>query len=230
MVKPYRSDMSAERVVEALERQLSIGIVKPGQRVPSERDLAGELGVNRADVRKGIRFLRAIGVVETRSGSGTFVTSQPPNLELEALTLFAPLQSFNQRESWAARRLLEVGLVGLAAKNASGDDFAMIAEEVTEMYASLDDRSAYLRHDIRFHHALGIAAKNPVLSTLSDMVSAMLYDVRRETAVRTQDLRQSVEMHRKIYNAVRSRREEEAKAAMSEHLIRAEHDVSKQEF
>ena len=127
-----------------------------------------------------------------------------------------------------ARRLLEVSLAGLAAKNASEDDLAIIAEEVTEMYASLDDRPEYLRHDIRFHHALGVAAKCPFLVTLNDMVCAMLYDARRATVTRVQNLRQSVEMHRRIYNAIRSRSEVEAKDAMSEHLICAEHEIGKQ--
>ena len=230
MVKPYRSAVFAERVVEEVERLLSNGAVKPGERLPSREHLAGELGVNLDGVRKGFRFLRAVGVLETRSGPGIFVARQPPALELEALALFAPLQSFDQKRSWVARRLLEVSLAGLAAKNASEDDLAMIAEEVTEMYASLDDRPEYLRHDIRFHHALGVAAKDPFLATLSDMVCAMLYDVRRETVTRVQNLRQSVEMHRRIYNAIRSRSEGEAKAAMSEHLICAEHEIGKQEL
>src|SRR5262249_31794085 len=156
--------------------RLSNGTMKPGERLPREREreFADQLGGNVAGVRKGYHFLRAIGVVETTSGSETFVTKTHPNLVLEALIFLAPLQSFNHRESWVALRLLEVTVVGLAAQNASDDDLALIAEEVTEMYASLDDRPQYLRHDIRFHQALGAAAKNPLLATLTDMVSAML--------------------------------------------------------
>jgi len=187
MVKPYRSAVFAERVVEEVERLLSNGAVKPGERLPSKQRLAGELGVNLDGVRKGFRFLRAMGVLETRSGPGIFIARQPPALELEALALFAPLQSFDQKRSWVARRLLEVSLAG-------------------------------------------VAAKDPFLATLSDMVCAMLYDVRRETVARVQNLRQSVEMHRRIYNAIRSRSEGEAKAAMSEHLICAEHEIGKQEL
>jgi len=153
--------------------------------------MASALRVNLLGMRKAIHLLRAMGVVETKSGCGTFVTTSPPTLELEALTLLAPLQSFSPRESWVARRLLEVSLVGLAARNASGDDFARLVEEV--------------------------------------MVSATLYDVRRETIGRLQDLRQSVEMHRNIYSAVRLRSEENTKAAMSEHLICAEQDIVSQD-
>jgi len=221
--------MFAGQVVAELERRLAKGAVRPGERLPSERELASELRVNLPGLRKAIHLLKAMGVVETRSGCGTFVTKSPPCLEQEALSLLAPLLSFSERESWVARRLLEVSLVGLAAKNASEDDLAILAEEVTEMYASLDDRTEYLRHDIRFHQALGIAAKNPVLATLTEMVSAMLYDARKETIARIQNLRQSVEMHRKIYRAVRIGSEDKAKAAMAEHLICAERDIGTQD-
>jgi GntR family transcriptional repressor for pyruvate dehydrogenase complex len=229
MVKPYRHAMFTEHVVAELEQRLSRGVVKPGERLPNERQLAADLGVNILAVRKGLHILKAMGVVESRSGAGTYVTNSPPTLELEALTLLAPLQTFSQKESLVARRLLEVSLAGLAAKNASEDDVAAIAEEVTEMYASLEDPVEYLRHDIRFHHALGVAAKNPVLATLTDMVAAVLYDVRRKTVAHVPDLRQSVEMHRRIYTAVRYGNAEAARVAMSEHLMSAEHDISKQD-
>src|SRR5690349_3641459 len=114
MVKPYREAVFVEQVVVEVERRLANGSLKPGERLPNERQMASALRVNLLGMRKAIHLLKAMGVVETKSGCGTFVTKSPPSLEPEALTLLAPLQSFSQRESWVARRLLEVSLVGLA--------------------------------------------------------------------------------------------------------------------
>ena len=224
MVKPFRNAVLAEQVVEQIRGMLDLGKVKPGERLPSERELARAFGVSRVGVRAGLHLLKAMGVVEVR-GFGTYVSSSPPKLEREPLGLLASLQVFRCEEILIARRLLEVGLAGLAAQNATEDDLALMAEEVTEMYASLEDRSEYLLHDIRFHRALAFASRNPTLATLTDMVSAVLYDLRRASVDGVTDLRPSVEMHRKIYGAVRSGDIEGAKTAMSEHLSGAEHDI-----
>jgi len=225
MVKPSMRAALAEQVVAEIRLWLKNGRVKPGDRLPSERDLAEQLGISRTGIDTGLHLLAAMGVVEIRPGSGTYISAAPPELEFEPLPLLIPLQGFTAEEILVARRLLEVGLAGQAARNATEDDLASMAEEVTEMYASLDNRLEFLAHDIRFHRAIARAAGNAVLTTLTDMVSAVLYDVRREAIGRIGDLRPSVEMHRKIYGAVRSGNEGDAKAAMAEHLFLSEQDI-----
>jgi GntR family transcriptional regulator, transcriptional repressor for pyruvate dehydrogenase complex len=225
MVRPSPNAALVERVVARVREMINEGDVKPGERLPPERELARQFGINRSGLRAGFHLLKAMGVIEARIGSGTYVSLAPPVLEREPLSLLAPLQAFSAQETFLARRLLEVGLAGLAARNATEDDLASLAEEVTEMYVSIDNRPEYLVHDIRFHRALAMAARNSVLATLMDMVSAVLYEARRETVQRARDLRPSVEMHRKIYRAVRSHNVDEARAAMCEHLILTEHDI-----
>jgi GntR family transcriptional repressor for pyruvate dehydrogenase complex len=128
-----------------------------------------------------------------------------------------------------ARSHLEVGLAGLAAEHANDDHLATMAEEVTEMYATLDDPQEYLIHDIRFHRAIAAGSNNPILATLMDMVSAVMYEGRRETVRRATDLRESVAMHRKIYRLIRARKADEARAAMREHLMLAQRAFASEE-
>ena len=117
-----------------------------------------------------------------------------------------------------ARKLLEVGLAGLAAQNAQPEQLATMADEVTEMYATLDDPQEYLIHDIRFHRAVAAASGNQILAALMNMVSAVMYERRRATVERATDLKESVEFHRKIYRMIRAGNSEDARAAMTEHL------------
>jgi GntR family transcriptional repressor for pyruvate dehydrogenase complex len=98
-----------------------------------------------------------------------------------------------------------------------------MAEELTEMFAAVGDPQAFLVHDVRFHQALGAGCGNRVLAALVEMVAAQFYEHRRRTVGRARDLRESAELHRKIYRAVRSGHPEAAREAMAEHLKRAQH-------
>jgi GntR family transcriptional repressor for pyruvate dehydrogenase complex len=214
--------ITAEIVVQHVRGLIERGELRPGDRLPPERELAVQLGVSRPSVRAGLRSLAAIGVLQTRHGAGTFITDGPPMLGSEPLSFLAALHGFTRDEMFEARRALEVGVAGLAAERATDEQIATIAEEVTGMFASLDDPQAFLIHDIRFHRAVASASGNPILASLVEMVSALFYEQRRKTAQHGRDLKQSAQMHRVIYHAVRAHDPKRARAAMSEHLSLAQ--------
>jgi GntR family transcriptional repressor for pyruvate dehydrogenase complex len=212
-----------DRVVEHVRRLIERGERGPGDRLPGERDLALELHVSRPSVRSGLEALEAMGVVVSRRGAGTFIADGPPDLGREPLSLLASLHGFTPNEMFEARLVLEVGVAGLAAEHTSGEHLAVIAEEVTEMFAALLDPRAFLVHDVRFHRAVAAGCGNRVLAALVEMVAAQFYELRRQTVERATDLRASAEMHRRIYRAIRARDPQAARAAMSEHLTQARH-------
>lgn len=214
--------VAAELVVAHIRALIDQGQLKPGDRLPAERELAVQIGVSRPSVRAGLRALAAMGVVQSRHGAGTFIRSGPPVLGSEPLSFLAALHGFTRDEMFEARRVLEVGVAGLAAERATGEHLASIAEEITGMYASLDEPLAFLRHDIRFHRAIAAASGNPILASLVEMVSALFYEQRRKTAGRAHDLRESAEMHRSIYNALRMRDADRSRQMMNEHLTSAQ--------
>jgi GntR family transcriptional repressor for pyruvate dehydrogenase complex len=194
------------------------GELRPGDRLPAERELAVQLGVSRPSVRAGLRSLSAIGVLQTRHGAGTFITDGPPTLGSEPLSFLAALHGFTRDEMFEARRALEVGVAGLAAERANDEQIATIAEEITGMFAALDDPQTFLIHDIRFHRSVAEASGNPILASLVEMVSALFYEQRRKTAQHGRDLKESAHLHRAIYHAIRAHDAKRASAAMSEHL------------
>ena len=143
-------------------------------------------------------------------------------LDSEPLSFLAALHGFTRHEMFEARRVLEVSAAGMAADRASGDHMAAIADEVTGMFASLDDHQAFLLHDIRFHRAVAAASLNPIVASLVEMVSAIFYARRRRTAERARDLRNTADIHRQIYQAIRNRHRADAERLMFEHLLQAE--------
>ncbi len=220
---PLDTRTARDRVVEHVRQLIERGAMKPGDRLPSERDLAGELGVSRPSVRSGLEALEAMGVVVSRRGAGTFIADGPPDLGIEPLSLLATLHGFTPNEMFEARLVLEVGIAGLAAAHADAEHLAAMAEEVTEMFASLEDAAAYLVHDVRFHRTIAAGCGNRVLAALMEMVSAQFYELRRQTVERARDLRESAEMHRRIYRTIRSHNVEAARSEMTEHLRQAQH-------
>ena len=211
---------AAEMVVNFVRSQIERGQLKPGDRLPSERDMATRVGVSRPSVRAGLRTLSAMGVVQTRHGSGTYITEGPPTLDAKPLRLLAALHGFSPEQMFESRRLLETGIAALAAERATSDHLASMAEEVTGMFASVDDAQAFLMHDVRFHRAIAAASGNPILASLVEMISTLYFEHRRRTTRTREQLRDVAIMHRNIYHAVRAHDPERARREMNTHLPR----------
>ena len=206
------------QVVEHVRALIASGEVKPGDRLPPERELARKLQISRSSLRAGIGFLSAMGVLKSRHGAGTFVSSGPPALDSNSLTVLGALHGFLPWQMFEARLVLESSVAALAAELATDEHIAELAEEVAEMYASLDDPQEYLIHDVRFHRTIARASGNPILGALMETITANLYENRIKTVVKSVDLKESAEMHREIYRAIRSHNPIQARTSMERHL------------
>jgi GntR family transcriptional repressor for pyruvate dehydrogenase complex len=118
-----------------------------------------------------------------------------------------------------ARIALEMAVSGLAAERATGEQLAAMSEEVAEMFAALEEPEEYLVHDMRFHQTIAAASGNRILTALMNMVASILFETRSKTVHRALDLKESADMHRQIYRAIRDRNPEAARTAMREHLL-----------
>lgn len=223
-IDPERTGTTTEEVIFQLREMIHRGELRLGDRLPPERDLAKLLGVSRPTLRDGIRSLAAIGVLQARRGAGTFVVKAEgsPTLDSNPLRLLASLHGFTPDEMFEARKSLEMAIAGLAAERATGDQLATMSEEIAEMFATLDDPAQFLVHDMRFHQTVAAASGNRILTSLMNMVATILFDVRRKTVKRAKDLKESAEMHRTIYRAIRKHDAEAASEAMRDHLLLAQ--------
>jgi GntR family transcriptional regulator, transcriptional repressor for pyruvate dehydrogenase complex len=223
-VDPERRSSTSEGVVTQLREMIHRGELRPGDRLPPERDLAKLLGVSRPTLRAAIRSLAAVGVLQSKQGAGTFVVESdgPPALDSAPLRMMASLHGFTTSEMFEARRSLEMAIAALAAERATGEQMASMAEEIAGMFASLDDPEQFLVHDMRFHQMVAASSGNRIMTALMNMVATVLFDVRRKTVKRARDLKESAEMHRHIYRAIRDRDGDAARNAMRDHLLLAQ--------
>lgn len=225
----FRGSAATHLVVAHVRGMLDRGELKPGDRLPAERELAQQLGVSRPSLRAGLRSLAVIGVVQIRPGAGSYIAAGPPALGTDALSFQAALHGFTRDQMFEARLVLEVAVAGLAAERTTADRLMPISDETSGMFASMDDPQGFLLHDIAFHRAVASACGNPILSSLVDMVSELFRQQRRQTIGRAHDLKDAAEEHRRIYLAIRARDPERARRMMSEHLLRAEHSQRAEE-
>jgi GntR family transcriptional repressor for pyruvate dehydrogenase complex len=225
MPRPKKDKPETHRtmqVVDHIRKLIEDGTLQPGDKIPPEREFAQMLKISRASLRTGIGYLAAMGVMKVRHGVGTFVADGPPDLGKSSFNLMGALHGFQPWQMFEARLILESNLAALAAERGKEEHHSALAEEVAEMYATFEKPAEYLIHDVSFHRTIARASGNPILAALMETITSALYDKRRKTVERSRDLRESAELHREIYKAIRGRKPAEARRLMEQHLRLAE--------
>jgi GntR family transcriptional repressor for pyruvate dehydrogenase complex len=210
------------QVVNHVRSLIENGTLQPGDQIPPERELARSLKISRASLRTGIGYLAAMGVMKIRHGVGTFVADGPPDFGKASLSWMGALHGFQTWQMFEARIILERSLAALAAERGKEEHHAAMSEEVAEMFATIETPVDYLIHDVLFHRIIAQASGNPILAAVMETVTSSMYDKRRKTVERATDLRESAEMHREIYRAIRARKPDEARDLMEKHLRMAQ--------
>ncbi len=210
------------QVVNHICSLIENGTLLPGDKIPPEREFARSLKISRASLRTGIGYLAAMGVIKIRHNVGTFVADGPPEFGKTSLSLMSALHGFQSWQMFEARIIIESHLSALAAERGEAKHHAGLAEEVAEMFAAIDSPSDYLVHDLMFHRIIAQASGNPILAAIMETVASALYDSRRKTVEHSTDLRESAEMHRELYRAIRDRKVQEAHNLMEQHLRMAQ--------
>jgi GntR family transcriptional repressor for pyruvate dehydrogenase complex len=209
-------------VVNHIRALIENGTLQLGDKIPPEREFARSLKISRASLRTGIGYLAAMGVMKVRHGVGTFVADGPAEFGKASFSLMGALHGFQSWQMFEARLILESNLASLAAERGKEEHHTALAEEVAEIFASVDSPADFLIHDVLFHRILSLASGNPILAALMETITSALYDKRRKTVERSIDLRESAEMHRMIYRAIRAHDPVEARKLMEQHLRMAQ--------
>ncbi|KUO53369.1 MAG: hypothetical protein APF76_09005 [Desulfitibacter sp. BRH_c19] len=220
-----------EKVIAELKKGILHGDLKPGDKLPSERELATMLGVSRTSLREALRLLEVSGVVSIRHGQGVFITNNDPD---EYMKKFISQIFVDQRkieELFQIRKLIETEAAVWACQNGTDDQLKEIYNLVNETIYILekgthsDFLTVLAKQDGVFHHLLAEAANNSVLENIMDNLLDLLSDSRaRASIVEGRPLR-SLKEHLKIADALMARDGEKAREAMLEHLKNVEKDV-----
>ena len=213
--------MSTTAVAEVTRRLLDFfttGPLQPGDRLPPERQLAASMGVGRSAIREALAALELLGVVDVRPGSGTYLRGRASELLPQTLSWGVLIDAPKTRELIEVRHGLEVQAARLAAGTASSDVVAELEDQLATMESHLDDYSAFVAADMRFHQTIAGAAHNAVLEDLLQSVRSLIR-VWVERALDDSDhARLACAEHRAVLDALRAHDSAAAAHAMSAHM------------
>jgi GntR family transcriptional regulator, transcriptional repressor for pyruvate dehydrogenase complex len=222
-----RHSTLTSRVTRQLETMIVESRLQPGDRLPSERDLAVEFGVSRTVVREAVRSLVAKNLLEVNPGSGTLV--RRPSMESVARSMALLLRVGQEQVDYEklheVRRTLEVEIVGLAAERRTEEDLAVIEQLLAEAPNTWEDQERFAQHDLAFHNALAQAAHNEIFLFVLNSLADIMLEVRR-IAFTVPGLPSSAQQfHHNIVSRIRAGDPQGAQQAMHEDLLYAEKNL-----
>jgi len=220
--KPIRPKKISEEIVSQIKALISAGELKPGERIPSERDMANLLGVSRPSVREAIMVLEAMGLLESRQGGGTYIRS------LTETSLADPLSAMVEKDPKLLQSLVEVrkGLESwsafLAASRASDAEIEQLRSLYQEMERQATSGGWDYDVDSKFHYAITTATHNTlqlhVLNTIHGLFEATIHVTLSEFYKRKGYLEPLLQQHRAIFQSIADRDPEGARQSMMVHL------------
>jgi GntR family transcriptional repressor for pyruvate dehydrogenase complex len=214
-------------IVDQIAEGIRSGAFPPGKALPAERMLATQLGVSRSSVREAIRVLEHAGVLDVRTGSGTFVSDAGFSKAATLRARAALLGDHSPLDVMVARRLLEPQCAELAAANRRHGDIEVLRKMMTEQRALIEASVDPADVDLRFHLAVAGASHNPVLLVLVErLVEIMGQLTWRELKNRSNERRGTfllfLEQHGSILEAIEQSDSSRAGNEMRAHLAAVE--------
>lgn len=221
--RPIRMERVSEKVANQLKKVIRDGIFKVGDRLPSERELAEQMGVSRPSVREAIQQLEMLGMVETSHGGRSVVKNIAEQEIRSPIEVF--LEEDRQRvleltevrafmESWAAR---------MAAQNCTESEVQAIRRHLEEMERDFEKGQIRFEVDFKFHTEIAAATHNTIFVHLIDSIYQLInYSVkihREQVFIAPESQKKILDHHRKIFSGIEDRDPDAAEAAMKEHLF-----------
>lgn len=217
-IKPVAKISVSDEIVDQILALLAKGDLKPGQRLPSERELCKNFGVGRSSLREALRCLSMVGVLTARVGEGTSVAIHGGKF----LGKIVEWRIITEKSDIEDLMEVRVGLEGVtaasAARCASGEDIATLQLLLTKMEAAVEDEKLFAALDLQFHVSVAAASHNRLIVDLVSMIRNQLAKTLSKVLSVPKALPLSLKDHATIVNAISRRDPEAAQLAMHRHL------------
>ena len=217
-----------EEVAKQIER-LILKKLKPGDKLPSERELAEMLRVSRSSIRDAIRGLELMGLVEPRQGAGTIVRETSAELLVNPFANALKHRREMVTELLDFRKMLEPPLAARAATHASADEISEM-EDILQRQEKAQGHGPAIAEDAEFHYSIALASGNSVVLKVIDTLMDLLRDTREQSLQVEGRAEKSLAGHRRILSAIKRHDAEAAKAAMRRHIEDVEEIVLNTKF
>jgi len=214
---PIKKASFSQAVIYRFEELLRTGVLKPGEKLASEAELARAFQVSRPTLREALKALNLLGLLVSRTGDGTYVSSDSRNLFKTAIYFSTFLSAVDFLGLIEARIAIEPFLAELAAQRATKQDLDRMKECLRKMEGAVGQMQKYLDSEIAFHDEITEAARSAVLQGIMVSLRDLLLEGRTKITA-DQTGKKNFDFHVRIYDAIRHRQPKLAHRRMLEHL------------
>ncbi|MGC7870817.1 FadR/GntR family transcriptional regulator [Desulfosporosinus sp. SYSU MS00001] len=231
ILKPIKTQKIYEQIVDQISQLVIDGHLKPGDRLPSERELVERFKVSRSSIREAVSALELMGLIEVRSGEGMYIRQVNVDSVVAPLAWMLFIEKDSDLELYEARKVLEVQAAGLAAERAEEDEIAEMHKYLELMRTDLQLERTGEEADHHFHYSIAKATHNKILirlmNTISDTMRITLKTSRDILASDKNKPQRLYDEHFAIYEAIRLHDIEQAQKLMLDHLVGVENELAK---
>jgi GntR family transcriptional repressor for pyruvate dehydrogenase complex len=230
-LKPVKTKRIYEEIVEQIRLLVSEGHVKAGDRLPSERDLAERLQVSRASVREALSALEMMGLLEIRSGEGTYIKQVNIDSVVAPLAWVLSMEKDTVLELLEVRKILETQAAVLAAERAETEELSEMRQALGEMKRDLKLERLGDASDHSFHYAIARGTRNKILIRLMNAISDTMHQTLRASRIKLYESEGIPERlyreHENIFLAIEAKSPDKARNLMLGHLEGVEKEYLK---
>lgn len=215
-----RKDKLSGQVGERIQELILSRKLKPGDRLPTERELGQYFQVSRTVIREAMRTLEARGLVESQTGSGTYVRAihEQDVANSLGLYIFTQGKAFTLESLMEVRRVLEFQMVRLAAERATNDDLEKLSSVLEEMRKSTEDTDTFSKWDLEFHMAIARASGNPIFGIVIEPLTGALFELVWVGSGTPGAMQDACDFHSKILDCIKKKDPDLAERTMRAHL------------
>lgn len=218
-IKPIKKVNVGQMVFDQMEEQLIRGEWKPGDRLPSENELAEMFDVSRITIRQALQKLSVLGMVETRFGEGSFVKKVDVGENMNALV---PMMYLNKNSSFQVfefREIIDAEAAGIAAERATEEDIRELEKILREMKKAFEkgDVKAFGQKDLEFHFKVTQITGNSLL-VQTNIILRRILEISMEDVIEKMGCEPAMYYHKKILDAIKNKDRDSAMQLMREHI------------
>lgn len=207
----------SQQIASRLEALILSNELQPGDRLPSERELAKSFGVSRSAVREALKLLVERRLVETRMGRGTIICDPGVSSVISSLSVASRMQNSTLAHLDEVRPLLEVHIAGLAAERAEPADLERMEAAVEAMDATIGDMPRFIEADMEFHAAVAAATQNPLFLILGYSILDLVQKMRAMLTT-PDEMAIGQAFHKRLLECMKRKDSSGARETMAQHL------------
>ncbi|WP_394522622.1 FadR/GntR family transcriptional regulator [Lacrimispora sp. JR3] len=213
-------EKSYMKVINYIKKQIHLGELSIGGKLPAERELSEILGISRNSVREAIRTLDNMGILESQHGAGNFLTGKFENSLKESLTMLFLLNQIDYNQISQLRRALELEALLLAIDNISDEEIDSLSHLISQLEKGTEENNVIL--DKKLHYTIALASKNTlivsILQALSEVLDRFIIDLRREILSQEDSKKGLMEVHNKMIKSLMTKDKKLAYEAINKHF------------